>query len=207
MSALEGAPAARESIEEERTPIASLDALTNAAGQHDLAVVAEDLRAQQEVLATFPPEKRAAATIEIRERTKVATNKLRRLRIAAALATTLLAMGPEETAAAHQEPITAEHLAENPERLESLLEGMLLSIEKEQEAGARPELAPLGAETNDVLRRIQDGHTGGGKYGALALRVGETAFRALASAAGFGLGVAGYDIIKEIAKATRERRA
>lgn len=207
MSSIEAAARTPETHETEPSVEAQLDTLNVDAGRHDLAVVAEDLRAQRVIQESFPPDKRATASMEVREKSKATTDKLRRLRIAAALATTLLAMSPQETAAKEQEPVTAEMLAENPERLEDLLEGVLISIQQEQAKADRPELNPLQEEANEVLRNLQNEHKENKGYGKLALKIGETAARALASAAGFGLGVAGYDIIKEIAKAARERHA
>lgn len=207
MNPIEAAPRAPETHETEPSALESLEALSIDAGRHDLVVVAEDLCAQRLIQETFPPEKRAEAALEVREKSKEARDTLKRLRVAAALATTLLSLSPQESAAKEQGPVTAEMLAEHPERLEELLEGVLVSIAHEQANAPRPELAPLQEESSEVLRRIQDGRKESGRYGSLALKVGETAARALASAAGFGLGVAGYDIIKEIAKAVRARHA
>lgn len=204
MSSIEKRP---EKETQEGASLEGLEALDRDAGAHDLTVVARDLAAQRTVLETFPPEQRAEVVSEIRETTKDATDKLRKLKVAAALAMALASLGPAPTGAKEVEPITAESLVENPQRMEELLEGILLTIQREQAAAERPELAPLAYETNSVLRRMQDEHKHAGRYSSLAFKVGETSVRALASAAGLGLGVAGYDIVKEIAKAVRERRA
>jgi len=207
MSSIETAPRTSETHESEPTLDARLDALSVDAGRHDLAVVAEDLRAQRVIQETFPPEKRAAASMEVRKKSKETTDKLRKLRIAAALATTLIAMSPQETAAKEQEPVTAEMLAENPERLEELLEGVLISIQEEQAKTDQPELMPLQEEGNSVLRTLQDGKERGGKYTKVAGQVAETAFKVLVSAAGFGVGVTVYDGLKKVAETLRAKSA
>jgi len=197
----------KETHESVTSPEQALETLDRDAGAHELSVVARDLTAQRTVLETFPPEQRAEAISEIRAATKDTTDKLRRLKVAAALATALTTLEPVHAGAKDLEPITAESLTSNPQRIEDLLEGILVSIHKEQATGERAELAPLEDETNSVLRRMQDEHKSAGRYGSLALKMGEITARALATAAGFGLGVAGYDILKEMAKAVRERRA
>ncbi len=204
MSSIEKRP---EQETQEGVSLEGLEALDKDAGVHDLTVVARDLSAQRTVLETFPPEQRAEAVSEIRETTKNATDKLRKLKVAAALAMALASLEPAPAGTKEVEPITAESLAENPQRIEDLLEGILVTIQRKQTASVRPELTPLKDETNSVLRRMQDEHKSAGRYSTLAFKVGETSVRALASAAGFGLGVAGYDIIKDIAKTVRERHA
>lgn len=203
MSSIEAAPGILENQEKEPSLEERLDVLEHDAGRHDLSLVATGFAAEKTVLETFPQEKQLAAATEIRERTKDAAGKLRRLKLAAALATTLLAMNPEDTVAKNQEPVTAEALAENPGRLEELLEGVLISIQEEQAKADRPELAPLQEETSSVLRRLQDENQGG-RYGTLAIRIGEIGMRALATAGGLGLGVACYDAIKEVVKTVRK---
>lgn len=207
MSSIETAPRTSETHESEPTLDARLDALSVDAGRHDLAVVAEDLCAQRVIQETFPPEKRAAASMEVRKKSKETTDKLRKFRIAAALATTLIALSPHETAAKEQEPVTAEMLAENPERLEELLEGVLISIQEEQAKTDQPELMPLQEEGNSVLRTLQDGKERGGKYTKVAGQVAETAFKVLVSAAGFGVGVTVYDGLKKVAETLRAKSA
>lgn len=207
MSSIETAPRTSETHESEPTLDARLDALSVDAGRHDLAVVAEDLRAQRVIQETFPPEKRATASMEVRKKSKETTDKLRKFRIAAALATTLIALSPHETAAKEQEPVTAEMLAENPERLEELLEGVLISIQEEQAKTDQPELMPLQEEGNSVLRTLQDGKERGGKYTKVAGQVAETAFKVLVSAAGFGVGVTVYDGLKKVAETLRAKSA
>lgn len=207
MSSIETAPRTSETHESEPTLDARLDALSVDAGRHDLAVVAEDLRAQRVIQETFPPEKRAAASMEVRKKSKETTDKLRKFRIAAALATTLIALSPHETAAKEQEPVTAEMLAENPERLEELLEGVLISIQEEQAKTDQPELMPLQEEGNSVLRTLQDGKERGDKYTKVAGQVAETAFKVLVSAAGFGVGVTVYDGLKKVAETLRAKSA
>ena len=207
MSSIETAPRTPEAHESELSVEAHLDALSVDAGRHDLAVVAEDLRAQRVIQETFPPEKRATASMEVREKSKDTTDKLRKLRIAAALATTLIAMSPQETAAKEQEPVTAEMLAENPDRLEELLEGVLISIQEEQAKADQPELVPLQEEGNSVLRTMQDGKERSGKYTKVAGQVAETALKVLVSAAGLGLGVTVYDGLKKVAETLRTKPA
>lgn len=207
MRSIETAPRTTETHESEQTLDTRLDALSVDAGRHDLVVVAEDFRAQRVIQETFPPEKRATASMEVRGKSKEATDKLRKLRIAAALATTLIAMSPQETAAKGQEPVTAEMLAENPERLEELLEGVLISIQEEQARADRPELMPLQEEGNSVLRTMQDGKEGSGKYAKVAGQVAETALKVLVSAAGLGFSVTVYDGIKKIAETLRTKPA
>lgn len=197
----------QEAQEGTNSPEQALEMLDRDAGMHELSLVARDLSAQRTVLETFPPEQCAEASSEIRETTREATDKLRKLKVAAALAIALSSFESTQVGIKEVEPITAESLAENPQRIEDLLEGILATIHKEQAVSERPELAPLAEESSSVLRRLQDEHRSSGRYGTIALKVGETAARALATAAGLGLGVAGYDILKEIAKAVRERRA
>lgn len=207
MSSIETAPRTSETHESESTLDARLDALSVDAGRHDLAVVAEDLRAQRVIQETFPSEKRATASMRVRETSKETTDKLRKLRIAAALATTLIALSPHETAAKEQEPITAEMIAENPERLEDLLEGVLISIQEEQNKEDHPELMPLHEEGSSVLRTMQDGKEKSGKYTKAAGQVAETALKVLVSAAGLGIGVTVYDGLKRVAETLRTKPA
>lgn len=208
MNAPERAPSAVETKEETqpRAPEAALEELDQDAGKHELSIVAADLAARARVQEAFPPEQQADALARVRESSKSASEKLRTLKIAAALATALMSLEPSGADATEPEPLPAASLAENPRRLTELLEGVLLTVEREQARSPRPELLPLKEEASGVLRRMQDGNRERGGYGTLALRIGETAARALASAAGLGLGVAGYDIVKEIAKAVRDRR-
>ncbi len=203
MSSIEKRP---EQETQEGVSQEGLESLDKDAGAHDLTVVARDLSAQRTVLETFPPEQRAEAVSEIRETTKDTTGTLRKLKVAAALAMALASLEPAKAGAKEIEPITAESLAENPQRIEDLLEGILVTIQKEQATNERPELTPLKDETNSVLRRMQDEHKSSGRYGAPALKVGEILMRATATAAGFSLGVVAYDLLKEVVKAVRERR-
>lgn len=206
MSSIEKGPQ-REAREAVALPEQTLETLDRDAGTHELTVVARDLSAQKIILETLPVEQRAEKIAGLREVTKDTTDKLRKLKVAAALAMALASLEPVQAGAKEGEPVTAEVLAKNPQRIEDLLEGILVTIQKEQAVSERPELSPLVDETNSVLRRMQDEHKSSGRYGVLALKMGEISMRALATAAGFGLGVAGYDLLKEIAKAVRERRA
>ena len=204
MSSIEKRP--EQETQEGVQSIEGLEALDKDAGAHELTVVARDLSAQKTVLETIPLEKRAEKISAIREATKDTTGKLRKLKVAAALAMALASLEPAQAGGKEAEPITAESLAENPQRIEELLEGILVTIQREQGVSSRPELTPLAQESSSVLRRIQDEHTSSGRYGTLALKMGEISARALATSLGLGLGVAGYDILKEMAKAVRERR-
>ena len=207
MSSIETAPRTPEAHESELSVEAHLDALSVDAGRHDLAVVAEDLRAQRVIQETFPPDKRATASMGVRERSKQTASTLRRLEIAAALALTLNALQPQEGRAHDPSPVTAESLVKSPERMEKLLEGVLISIQEEQSKSERPELMPLEEEGNTVLRTLQDGKEKGGKYTRAAGQVAETGLKVLVSAAGFGIGVTAYDGIKRIIETLRTKPA
>ncbi|HEY0948416.1 MAG TPA: hypothetical protein VGE53_02950 [Candidatus Paceibacterota bacterium] len=210
MSSLERTPETAElRPSEEALPSESFESFEQAAGAAELALVAKGLSTENELmkLATKQDNGDTFAALmqeirEAREESRRFREDLARLRSGTALG---LALQAQEGRAIAPSPISAEALSEHPERARTLLESVEASAREREDhiPEAAPRLRTLREETSEALMRIQE--SGDSRYGTLSMKVAEIAARALANAAGLGLGVAGYDILKEVTKAYRAK--
>ena len=210
MSPYERMPEAAElRPSEEALPNESFESFEQAAGDAELALVAKGLSTENELmkLATKQNDGETLAALmqeirEAREESRRFREDLARLRSGTALG---LALALPEGDAVLSSPISAQALAEHPERARTLLESVEIAAREREDLipEAAPQLRTLREETSEALMRVQE--SGDSRYGTLSMKVAEIAARALANAAGLGLGVAGYDIIKEVTKAYRAK--
>lgn len=177
---------------------ATLEAMREDAARSERSLVAESLQARAAVTACKGPE-RAHLEERINVSAADAQKKLRGAFSAAALALALNAAPMREPVASERISAAAEALAEDPELAREVLTRVLAAAE------ARPEVPEsFVRETNSVLERLQE--PGENKYTKLSLRVGEIAARTLVNAAGFGIGVGAYEILKEVVKTARSAK-
>lgn len=186
-----------------------IESLEKTAGIEELSLVTKGLSTERELMAlahkegageTFAflmQEARAA-----REETRRYREELRLLRASTALP---LVLAAQESGATTPSILSPEVLAAHAERTRTLLEGVEASVRRRESEfpDKEPELRTVREETSAVLMKLQNPEEN--RYGKLSLKIAEVAARALASAAGLGLGVAGYDIAKEIFKTYRTR--
>lgn len=193
----------------EALPNESFESFEQAVGDAELALVAKGLSTENELmkLATKQNDGETLAALmqeirEAREESRRFREDLARLRSGTALG---LALALPEGDAVLPSPISAQALAEHPERARTLLESVEIAAREREDLipEAAPQLRTLREETSEALMRVQE--SGDSRYGTLSMKVAEIAARALANAAGLGLGVAGYDIIKEVTKAYRAK--
>jgi aryl-alcohol dehydrogenase-like predicted oxidoreductase len=194
---------------QETLPNESFESFEQAAGDAELALVAKGLSTENELmkLATKQNDGETLAALmqeirEAREESRRFREDLARLRSDTALG---LALALPEGDAVLPSPISAQALAEHPERARTLLESVQIAAREREDLipEAAPQLRTLREETSEALMRVQE--SGDSRYGTLSMKVAEIAARALANAAGRGHGVAGYDIIKEVTKAYRAK--
>lgn len=210
MSSLERTPERKElRPSEEGLPNERFESFEQAAGAAELALVAKGLSTENDLmkLATKQNDGETFAALmqeirEAREESRRFREDLARLRSGTALG---LALSAQEGEMVAPSPISAEALAQHPERAQTLLKSVEASAREREDLipEAAPQLRTLREETSEALMRVQE--SGDSRYGTLSMKVAEIAARALANAAGLGLGVAGYDIIKEVTKAYRAK--
>jgi len=191
----------------------ALENLEAQAGETELRVVAQDFRTREAIAQAMAADPENAEVRALNEQLKAASERtvkdLKRIRVAAALAFALTlnsTPNTENTVEGNtQPPASAQMLMDNPKLAETLLEGITLAVEKARAQTDTPDpvLEELALETNTTLEEIQKPNDH--RYGKMTLRVAEHVLRALGNAAGLGLGVTAFDILKEVVKTVRTR--